>query len=179
MSEQKGLDLLLDALPALVDRGGRLALLGSGDRGLENAWLRAAEAHPFDSVRVGYDEALSHRMFAGADAVLVPSRFEPCGLTQLYGLRYGAVPVVALTGGLADTVIPASPAALREGVATGLQFFPATADALAHSLMHLCALYADKAIWKRIQKNGMKHSVGWDTSAKAYANLYNELSKKT
>lgn len=178
LTTQKGLDLLLEALPALVDRGGRLALLGSGDRELENAWLRASDAHPLVSVRIGYDEDLSHRMFAGADAVLVPSRFEPCGLTQLYGLRYGAVPVVALTGGLADTVIPANAAALKDQVATGLQFHPITSDALAHSLIQLCDLFADKAEWGRLQRNAMKHPVGWETSAKAYANLYDGLSQQ-
>ena len=176
LTTQKGLDLLLDALPALVDRGGRLALLGSGDREIENAYLKAAADHPLVSVQIGYDEALSHRMFAGADAVLVPSRFEPCGLTQLYGLRYGAVPLVALTGGLADTVINASTAGLRDGAATGLQFFPINADALAHSLIRLCELYADKAQWGKIQRNAMKHDVSWDASAQDYARLYDEIS---
>lgn len=175
LTTQKGLDLLLNALPALVDRGGRIALLGSGDRDLENAWLRASDAHPFVSARIGYDEGLSHRMFAGADAVLVPSRFEPCGLTQLYGLRYGAVPLVALTGGLADTVIAANAAAIAEGVATGLQFHPVTSDALAHSLLRLCDLFADKDVWTRLQRNAMKHPVGWDTSARAYARIYEGL----
>jgi len=178
LTAQKGLDLLLEALPALVDRGGRLALLGSGDRELENAWLRASDAHPFVSVRIGYDEDLSHRMFAGADAVLVPSRFEPCGLTQLYGLRYGAVPVVALTGGLADTVIPANTAALKAGVATGLQFHPITTDAMAHSLIQLCQLFADKPAWTRLQSNAMKHPVGWETSAHAYAEIYDGLNRQ-
>ena len=173
---QKGLDILLDALPALTDRGGRLALLGTGDRDLENAWLKAADAHAHVSVHIGYDEARSHRMFAGADAVLVPSRFEPCGLTQLYGLRYGAIPVVALTGGLADTVIPANTAALKDGVATGLQFNPITADALAHSLIQLCDLYSDASQWTRLQRNAMKHSVGWDASASRYAALYDETA---
>ena len=115
-------------------------------------------------------------MFAGADAVLVPSRFEPCGLTQLYGLRYGAVPLVALTGGLADTVINASTAGLRDGAATGLQFFPINADALAHSLIRLCELYTDKAQWGKIQRNAMKHDVSWDASAQDYARLYDEIS---
>ncbi|MCG6902323.1 MAG: glycogen synthase GlgA [Rhodobacter sp.] len=175
LTTQKGLDLLLDALPALVDRGGRLAMLGSGDRQLENAWLRAAEEHPHVAVRIGYDEPLSHRMFAGADSVLVPSRFEPCGLTQLYGLRYGAVPVVALTGGLVDTVIPANAAALSAGVATGLQFHPITVDALAHSLIRLCELFDDTSTWTCLQRNGMKHPVGWDNSARDYADIYDRL----
>ncbi len=176
LTQQKGLDMLLDALPALLDRGGRLALLGTGDRSLENAWLKAAAEHPHVSVKIGYDEDLSHRMFAGADAVLVPSRFEPCGLTQLFGLRYGAVPVVAMTGGLADTVIPANAAALKDGVATGLQFFPVTTDALAHCLLKLCDLYRNGQEWTRLQRNAMKHPVNWDASAQSYAALYDEIA---
>jgi starch synthase len=174
LSEQKGLDLLLQALPALTARGGRLILLGSGDRALENAWLAAASDAV--AVRIGYDEALSHRMYAGADAVLVPSRFEPCGLTQLYALRYGAVPVVALTGGLADTVIPANAAALRTGVATGLHVHPLTADTLAHALARLCDLHADGPAWARLQANAMKSPVGWEATAPEYAALYARLA---
>ncbi|GGL62144.1 glycogen synthase GlgA [Wenxinia marina] len=174
LSEQKGLDLLLQALPTLLACGGQLALLGSGDRGLESAFLNAAR-DPNVAVRIGYDEALSHRMIAGGDAILVPSRFEPCGLTQLYGLRYGTVPVVALTGGLADTVINASPAALAAGCATGLQFHPVTVDALRNALSRLCELFADARAFTRMQKNAMKSPVGWDGSAAAYAALYRDL----
>ena len=115
-------------------------------------------------------------MVAGGDAILVPSRFEPCGLTQMYGLRYGAVPVVGLTGGLADTVINASPAALARGVATGLQFSPVTADALRGALTRLCLLYRDAETWSRLQDNAMAHPVGWDQSARAYAALYARLT---
>jgi starch synthase len=172
LSAQKGLDVLLDAVPALVARGGRLLLLGSGDRALENAWLRAAEGSASIAVRIGYDEALSHRMFAGGDAVLVPSRFEPCGLTQMYGLRYGAVPLVARTGGLADTVIDANDAALKAGVATGLQVAPLDAATLAGALGRLCDLHADRRVWARLVKNAMHHPVGWETSAPQYAALY-------
>ncbi|MEL7117777.1 MAG: glycosyltransferase, partial [Pseudomonadota bacterium] len=99
LTEQKGLDLLLEALPTLLHRGGQLALLGSGDPALEHAFLRASE-HPNVAVRIGYDEPLSHQMMAGGDAILVPSRFEPCGLTQLYGLAYGTLPLVAPIDGL-------------------------------------------------------------------------------
>jgi starch synthase len=178
LSWQKGLDLLLEALPALTDRGGSLALLGSGERELENAWLAAAGHSDRVSVRIGYDEALAHRMFAGADAVLVPSRFEPCGLTQLYALRYGAIPVVAMTGGLADTVIHASEAALRAGVATGLQVFPLDAHSLAHALDRLCELHADPAAWAMLQRNAMKSPVGWDASAPRYAALYDAIARE-
>jgi len=114
---------------------------------------------------------------AGADAILVPSRFEPCGLTQLYGLRYGTVPLVALTGGLADTVIPATPATMAAMVvATGIQFHPTSALALSSALRRLCALYAQPDIWWQIQRNAMAHPVGWDQSAAAYAALYTDAS---
>ncbi len=176
LSHQKGLDLLLEALPAFIDRGGQLALLGSGDKALEEAFTKAAADHSNVAVRIGYDEALSHRMMAGADAILVPSRFEPCGLTQLYGLRYGTVPVVAATGGLVDTVIPASPMALRSGVATGLQVAPLTSHALAGALTQLTELYADVDTWAMLQSNGMRQSVGWEASAAEYAALYDRLT---
>ncbi|NNF23221.1 MAG: glycogen synthase GlgA [Rhodobacteraceae bacterium] len=176
LSHQKGLDLLLEALPALVDRGGQLALLGSGDKELERRFAEAAASHKFVSARIGYDEALSHRMIAGADAILVPSRFEPCGLTQLYGLRYGTVPVVAYTGGLVDTVIPVSPMTLRGKVATGIQFHPATSDALARALMQAVDLFADKPVWEMLQKNGMRQTVGWQASAAEYASLYEKVA---
>ncbi|WP_116085650.1 glycogen synthase GlgA [Tropicimonas sp. IMCC34011] len=177
LSGQKGLDLLLEALPALLARGGQLALLGSGDAALEHAFREAAAADPRVAVHIGYDEAMSHRMIAGGDAILVPSRFEPCGLTQLYGLRYGTVPVVALTGGLADTVIPANAAALQAGAATGLQFHPITAPALEGALNQLCDLYSDADTWGRIQRNAMKHPVGWGPSAAAYAALYKGMAR--
>lgn len=173
LTEQKGLDLLLQALPALLERGGQLALLGSGDPGLEAAFRNYD--HPSVAVRIGYDEALSHRMIAGGDAILVPSRFEPCGLTQLYGLRYGTLPVVALTGGLADTVIPDTPATQARGVATGLQFAPVTAGALESALEQLCDLFSDPKRLAKMQRNAMSHPVGWSTSAAAYAALYDQL----
>ncbi|MEM1266647.1 MAG: glycogen synthase GlgA [Pseudomonadota bacterium] len=175
LTEQKGLDLLLGALPVLLERGGQLALLGSGAAALEDGFRRIA-SHPRVGVRIGYDEALSHLMFAGGDAVLVPSRFEPCGLTQLYGLRYGAVPVVARTGGLADTVIHANALALRAGVATGLHVAPVTTEALARALSRLCDLYADRATWRQLQTNAMAQPVGWDASAAQYARLYTDLA---
>lgn len=173
LTEQKGLDLLLETLPALLARGGQLALLGSGDPALEDAFRNAQGNHV--GVHIGYDEALSHRLIAGGDAILVPSRFEPCGLTQLYGLKYGTLPVVALTGGLADTVIPATPATLAKEVATGVQFHPVTATALENALDRLCDLYEQPRLWARLQRNAMAHPVGWDASAERYAELYQGL----
>jgi starch synthase len=177
LTSQKGLDLLIEALPSLLSRGGQLALLGSGEGWMEEAFRRAAQGGQV-GVRVGYDEALAHRLVAGGDAILVPSRFEPCGLTQMYGLRYGTIPVVALTGGLADTVIHASPAALAAGVATGIQFHPITAEALRGALLQLCDLYGDRETWARMQRNAMAQPVGWGRSAGAYARLFRDLAAR-
>ena len=177
LTEQKGLDLLLATLPTLLRRGAQLALLGSGERWMEDAFRNAARDANV-AVRIGYDEALSHRMMAGGDAILVPSRFEPCGLTQLYGLRYGTVPVVALTGGLADTVIHASPAARARGVATGVQFHPVTAEALAGAIDLACDLFETGAEWRLVQENAMAQPVGWGPSAQAYAALYRDVTPR-
>lgn len=170
---QKGIDLIAEALPLLLGAGGRLALLGTGDAALEGAFLAAAASHPGRvGVRIGFDEALSHLMFGGADAVLVPSRFEPCGLTQLYGLRYGCVPVVSRVGGLADTVIDANAAALEAGVATGIQFFPVTASALGAAILRAAELFADGEAWAGIQRAGMRADLSWSRRAGAYAAVF-------
>lgn len=173
---QKGMDVLLEVLDHMVGIGGRLALLGSGDKAMENGFHAAAMRHPGKiAVRTGYDEALSHRMQAGGDAILVPSRFEPCGLTQLYGLAYGCVPVVARTGGLADTVIDANLAALMGDVATGVQFNGVHYTALADAISRAVALYGQPASWRSIQRAGMKTDFSWSRSGLAYAELYARL----
>jgi len=173
---QKGMDLFAARFDDLVEAGARVAVLGSGDQALEGALLAAAARHRGRaSVIVGYDEPLSHLMQGGCDAIVVPSRFEPCGLTQLYGLRYGCVPLVARTGGLADTVIDANEAALDAGVATGLLFEPDNADALADAVRRMIRLYADRALWSGIQKRAMRSDVSWDRSAASYAALYRSL----
>ncbi|MDC0948594.1 glycogen synthase GlgA [Gammaproteobacteria bacterium] len=173
LTQQKGLDLLPDLLPAFFSAGGALAMLASGDAALEARFGEIARAHPGRmSLHVGYNEELAHQLFAGGDAVLVPSRFEPCGLTQLYGLCYGTVPVVAATGGLADTVIDANPAALASGVATGIAFHPVDQTALGEALRRLQRLFADRKGWRRIQRRGMRQPIGWENSAQHYATLY-------
>ena len=173
---QKGMDVLVDLLDDLVASGGRLALLGSGDKSLETAFLAAAARHPGRiGVRIGYDEALSHLLQGGADAILIPSRFEPCGLTQLYGLAYGCVPVVARTGGLADTVIDANEAALAAGVATGIVHDGVTPDALRHAIRRAIDLYARSDTWRRLQRNGMAADFSWRESGRRYASLYHDL----
>ncbi|MFK7868405.1 MAG: glycogen synthase GlgA [Roseobacter sp.] len=176
LTRQKGLDLLLEALPAIVARGGRLAILGTGDKDLEDGFKRAAEQFPGHiGAEIGYDEALSHLMQGGSDAIVIPSRFEPCGLTQLYGLRYGTLPVVARTGGLADTVIDANEAALTAGVATGVQFAPVTTQALEQAIHRTCDLFAQPRIWAGMQRRAMRHPVGWEQSAVAYGDVYKAL----
>ena len=176
LTSQKGLDLVLDRLDRVVAGGMQLALLGSGEPDLERAFVAAAEWH-LGSVGcvLGYDEALAHLVQAGSDALLVPSRFEPCGLTQLYALRYGSVPVVSRVGGLSDTVIDANDAALAAGVATGIQFWPATADALQSALDRLAALWQDRKAWERVQQNGMQADVSWRGPAGRYLDLYQGL----
>lgn len=174
---QKGLDALSDAIPALVAAGGQLALLGSGDPELERAFQQAAARYPGKiGVEIGYDEGFSHLIQGGSDAILIPSRFEPCGLTQLYGLRYGTLPVVARTGGLADTVIDANHAALAAGVATGFVFDDVSARGLAGVIGRVCDAYDNPDQWHKMQLAAMRHPVGWETSAKAYVKMYETLT---
>ena len=176
---QKGIDLLAAAVDDLVAVGVRLAVLGAGDAGLEGMLLAAAARHRGRvGVVIGYNEGLSHLMQGGADAIVIPSRFEPCGLTQLYGLRYGCVPAVARTGGLADTVIDANEAALSAGVATGFQFAPNDGAALLHAMRRLHEAYRDPVMWAAIQRQGMKADVSWDQSAEKYVALYAKLLSK-
>jgi starch synthase len=178
LTDQKGIDLLPAVLPGFIEAGGGIVVLGSGDAGLEGAMRDMARRFPGRmGLRIGYDEGLSRRMFAGGDAVLVPSRFEPCGLTQMYGLRFGTLPVVAAVGGLADTVITASPAALQAGVATGITFYPTDAVAFGQALRKLVALHGDAPVWARMQANAMAADVGWGASAAAYADLYTGLRR--
>lgn len=177
---QKGIDLIAEVADWIVAEGGKLAVLGAGDQGLEGALLAAASRHRSRiGVVIGYDEPLSHLMQAGADAILVPSRFEPCGLTQLYGLRYGCVPIVARTGGLADTVIDANEAALHARVATGFQFAPVSADGLRQALRRAFTAFREPKVWGRLQNQGMKSDVSWERSAERYARLYASLLERT
>jgi starch synthase len=176
LTSQKGLDLLALCLPGLLARGGQVALLGAGEPQFERGFRTMAEAYPDRvGVTIGYDEGLAHLIQAGVDFLVVPSRFEPCGLTQLCALRYGAVPLVARVGGLADTVIDANEAALGAGVATGVQFFPAEAGALDHAIVRAFDLYADADIMRRLRINGLSSDVSWRHPARRYAALYAKL----
>jgi starch synthase len=173
---QKGMDLLLGALPGLIDQGAQLVLVGSGDGPLESGFAAASAGAPQRvAVRIGYDEAIAHVVQGGADALVVPSRFEPCGLTQQCALRYGAIPVVARVGGLNDTVVDANEMALAAGAGTGVMFTPVTLDALALALERTVRLFRDRATWHRLQQHAMAVDVSWSRPAKHYAKLYREL----
>jgi starch synthase len=175
---QKGMDIFAACLDRLAASGARLALVGTGEPAIEQAVAEAATRHTGRIGAVlGYDEALSHLVQAGSDTILVPSRFEPCGLTQLYALRYGAVPVVARTGGLNDTVIDANDAALAAGAATGFQFAPVDELALEHALARAARCFGDKPLWRGMQQRGMASDLSWERSAAAYARLYRDMLK--
>ena len=174
--EQKGIDLLLDILPELLEQDLQLVILGSGHAALEQALLELQAAHPRQvGVRIGYSEALAHRLEAGSDMFLMPSRFEPCGLNQLYSLRYGTVPIVRRTGGLADSVVDASPENLANGSATGFQFEAAEAPALLAAIERALALHARPEAWRRLVTRGMQQDFSWPRSAQHYLDLYQQL----
>jgi starch synthase len=178
LSWQKGLDLLLETLPHVLAEGVQIVLLGSGDSDLQEQFSAAAKSQPQQiGVFIGYDENLAHLIQAGSDALIVPSRFEPCGLTQLCALRYGAIPIVSRVGGLADTVIDANTAAIAENVATGFQFGPVTRPNLTEAIRRAKALFQDKPVWLRMQQNGMTVDVSWHNSARHYADLYRQVAK--
>lgn len=173
---QKGMDVLVDQLDMLVSLGGRLALLGTGEPVLEAGFRAAAARHPGRiGVAIGYDERLSHLLQGGADAILIPSRFEPCGLTQLYGLAYGCVPVAARTGGLADTIIDANEAALNNGVATGILFDEVDGESLCDAVRRAVTLFGQKEIWRQIQRQGMRTDFSWKRIGARYAELYQKV----
>lgn len=176
LTDQKGLDLFLECAPTLLESGCQLALLGGGDPTLEHGFWQLAIQHPQQvSVNIGYNEPLSHQIMAGADIFIMPSRFEPCGLNQMYGLRYGTPPVVRRTGGLADSVQDTNKASLKNGTANGFVLDRANAAELLTTIQRALASYANKAEWAKIQRNGMACDLGWDRSAQAYLSVYQSL----
>ena len=176
LSWQKGLDMVLEGIETILACGGQLALLGSGDRDLVAGFRRAAAAHPGRvGCIIGYDESLAHLIQAGADVLLVPSRFEPCGLTQLCALRYGAIPLVTRVGGLADTIIDANEMALEAGTGTGIMFTPPNVDMFRAAVQRAAGLYEDQDVWQRLIRNAMRTDVSWARSAARYAALYRGL----
>jgi starch synthase len=171
--EQKGIDLMLASLPHIVRRPAQIAVLGSGAPLYETALRQFAAAHPAAvSVTLGYDEPLAHRIEAGADLLLMPSRFEPCGLNQMYSLRYGTVPVVHRVGGLADTVL--DPQHAPAGTANGFSFTEPTPAALLRAVDRALAARREPQRWRQLQLRGMRRDFSWRASAAAYQNLYED-----
>jgi len=170
---QKGVDLVIDALPRLLQGPARLIVLGTGETGLELALKAAANAHPQRiAVNIGYNEGLAHRIEAGADMFLMPSRYEPCGLNQMYSLRYGTLPIVRRTGGLADAVTDANADNIAAGRANGVLFDAADKQALADAVERAIALYRQPALWQALIVNAMQRDFGWAGSAWQYLTLY-------
>jgi starch synthase len=173
LSAQKGCDLLLEVGKSLVEEGAGLVVLGTGEEYFENAMVSLAKSHPGRiAVRIGFDEGLAHRIMAGADILLIPSRYEPCGLTQLYGLRYGTIPVVRATGGLSDTITQVDPAT-KEG--TGFRFEPYEPKHLLSAIRQALAFYRKPRIWRKLVAGAMKADFSWERSARSYLEIYQRL----
>ncbi len=175
--EQKGLDLLLDVAPQLLALPAQLVLLGNGEAQLERGFSALARSHPRAvSASIGFDESLAHMIEAGADVFLMPSRFEPCGMNQMYSQRYGTPPIVRATGGLADTVVDCTPQTLAEGSASGFVFHEASSQALLAAVERAARIWRNGASWRALQRNAMARDSSWDASARRYAEIYARLA---
>jgi starch synthase len=173
---QKGIDLVLEIAPRLLELPAQLVLLGSGDAAMQEAALALAQRYPGRvGVHIGFDESLSHLIEAGADAFLMPSRFEPCGLNQMYSQRYGTPPIVHATGGLKDTVTDCNSKTLAKGTATGFLFTSDDAESLMNTVHRVVAAYHDQPTWHALQRNGMERDFSWEKSAEAYLAIYEKL----
>jgi starch synthase len=179
LTSQKGLDLVLAAVPALLQGGAQLMVQGTGEPSLEAAFRAAEQAHPGRiATCIGYDEVLAHRVIAGSDVLLVPSRFEPCGLTQMYALRYGTLPLVRRVGGLADTVIDAGDDPHHAGRSTGFVFDAPTPQGIEHAVARALALYRHPAAWRDVMRRAMSQDFSWTNAAGAYLDLYHAALRR-
>lgn len=177
LTHQKGLDMLVPHLQFLINQGCQFVLLGGGELAMEKAFKEIASRNPGRaSVTIGYNEPLSHQIMAGSDIFVMPSRFEPCGLNQLYGLAYGTPPIVNATGGLADSVIDSNPAHLKDKTANGFVMVEASAEGLIACILRAVKMFNhDKKTWLQIQTSGMQQNLSWDKSAQEYLALYKTL----
>lgn len=179
LTVQKGVDLVLEVLSELMRLDLQLIILGTGDPGIHRKLQQAMRRYSEKlSVNLTFDEPLAHRIEAGSDIFLMPSRYEPCGLNQLYSLRYGTIPVVRKTGGLADTVVDATPSHIVSGKATGFVFEAASGHALLTTLRLALELYKDRALWEGIMKTATAADFSWDRSAREYVKLYERAMEK-
>lgn len=176
LTYQKGIDLVIPIIGKLIEEGAQFAILGNGDKHTEHQLRELAQAFPQQiSVTLGYDESLAHQIEAGVDIFLMPSRFEPCGLTQMYSMHYGTIPIVRKTGGLADTVTNITPSTLDNGTATGFVFEHESPDILLQTALQAMLLYRNKELWQQLQRHGMTKDFSWKHSAEEYLKLYNKL----
>jgi starch synthase len=176
MTPQKGFDLLLDILPELVLMDLQLVMLGTGDHHLEQQFLAARSAYADRiAVYIGFDEGLAHRIEAGADMLVMPSRYEPCGLSQLYSLRYGTVPIVRRTGGLGDTIVPFKPSTVQAKLATGFHVIDSSSDALLAEIVLALSVFREQDTWRSLIQAGMNTDVSWTQAAQRYAQLYRSV----
>jgi starch synthase len=174
LADQKGIDLVINAIPNIIEKGGQVAILGQGKKEYENKLLQLTQKYPDDIfVCLNYDEELAHKIFAASDIVMIPSRFEPCGLTQLYSIKYGTIPLARATGGLSDTIEDATLQSVLNNTATGLLFNFATYEDFNNAIKRAFDIYKDKKIWLAMQKRGMKQDFSWKKSAQSYIDLYN------
>lgn len=174
--DQKGIDLVLGCLKDMTALPLQFALLGSGDKSIQVRLQDFARLYPEKiSITIGYDEKLAHQIEAGADMFLMPSRFEPCGLNQMYSQRYGTLPIVRKTGGLADTVVDALPGSIKNGTASGFVFKDASPGALMETIKRSLVLHANRPLWEQLQRNAMNKDFSWENSAKQYLALYSEI----
>jgi starch synthase len=170
LTDQKGMDLIAAAADDLMSLDAAWTILGNGEARYEDLWRSLATRYPDRvSVKIGFDERLAHHIESGADAFLMPSRFEPCGLNQMYSLRYGTVPIVRATGGLEDTIEDYDP---RTGAGTGFKFVEYTPVAMLEAVRRALEVYRNPAVWKRIQQQGMQQDHSWDVSAREYVKVY-------
>ena len=173
---QKGVDMMLGSVGTMMTEGAQLAILGTGEWGLEEGCRGVASWFPGRvGTHIGFDEGLARLIYGGTDVILVPSRFEPCGLAQMAALRYGALPLVAHVGGLVDSVVDANEMALAQGVGTGFHFAPVTQEMLQATVLRVTRLWRDQGSWKALQKNALRTDVSWARSAARYAQLYRDM----
>ncbi len=179
LTEQKGADLVADCAEALIGSPAQLVVVGTGERALERRFAELAARHAQRiGVTIGYDEALAHLVEAGADMFLMPSRFEPCGLNQMYSQRYGTVPIVGATGGLLDSVVDCTEATLADGTASGFHVGPVDVGGVRAAFARALAAYRDAGVWRRLQRNGMARDFGWGRAAGEYARLYAQIAQR-
>ncbi len=176
--EQKGIDLVLDILKEILKLDVQLVILGTGEPTYEQSLLMTQQEHPEKlGVQIGYSEQMAHLIEAGADIFLMPSRFEPCGLNQIYSLRYATIPIVRKTGGLADTVVDTTDTTINNGTATGFVFQQTNAAALLTTIKRALSLYSNRTSWRKLMRNAMHQEFSWASSAKDYSKVYKLTTK--